>query len=54
MGSYQILNLHGHNFAIGVSQIVKDTYETIDGTSKTVLVSGLEVTGTDPLTITNA
>lgn len=46
-GGYQILDLSGHNYTRGVSFFVKGAHETIEGTRKVILVSGLEVEGTE-------
>lgn len=46
-GGYQILDLSGHSFTTGASGYVKGAYEKIEGTRKVILVSGLEVDGTE-------
>lgn len=46
-GGYQILDLSGHSFTTGVTGYVKDAYGKIEGTRKVILVSGLEVDGTE-------
>lgn len=46
-GGYQILDLSGHSFTTGVTGYVKGAYEKIEGTRKVILVSGLEVDGTE-------
>lgn len=46
-GGYQILDLSGHSFTSGVTGYVEGAYEKIEGTRKVILVSGLEVDGTE-------
>ena len=46
-GGYQILDLSGHNYTRGASHFVRGAHETIEGTRKVILVSGLEVEGTE-------
>ena len=46
-GGYQILDLSGHSFTTGATGYVDGAYEKIEGTRKVILVSGLEVDGTE-------
>lgn len=46
-GGYQILDLSGYSFTTGASVYVKGAYEKIEGTRKVILVSGLELDGTE-------
>lgn len=46
-GGYQILDLSGNAFTTGSTVYVKNAYEKIEGTRKVILVSGLEVDGTE-------
>lgn len=42
-GGYQILDLSGIDFRIGISQYVRGAYEKLESTRKAILVSGLTV-----------
>lgn len=46
-GGYQILDLSGTPFEMGVTSYVEGAYEKVEGTRKVILVSGLEVDGTE-------
>lgn len=46
-GGYQILDLSGISFTVGITKYVKGAYEKIEGTRKVILISGLEVDGTE-------
>lgn len=43
LGGYQILNLSKTPFTTGVTSYVADAYDSIEGTRKVILVSGLTV-----------
>lgn len=51
-GGYQIIDLSGHNFSDGVTSYAEGVYDTLEGTRKAILVSGLEYEG-DTITITD-
>lgn len=44
-GGYQIIDLSGHNFSDGVTSYANGVYDTLEGTRKAILVSGLEYEG---------
>ena len=45
-GGYQILDLKNTNFALGTGAVVSGAFETIRGTKKPILVSGIVIAGT--------
>lgn len=47
IGGYQIIDLENRPFTLGVGQQYKGLYEKIEGTRKPILVSGINVTGTE-------
>ena len=46
-GGYQILDLKNTNFALGTGAVVAGAFETIRGTKKPILVSGIVIAGTE-------
>ena len=44
-GGYQILDLKNTNFALGTGAVVAGAFETIRGTKKPILVSGIVIAG---------
>ena len=42
-GGYQILDLKNTNFALGTGAVVAGAFETIRGTKKPILVSGIKI-----------
>ena len=46
-GGYQILDLKNKSFALGTGAVVAGAFETIRGTKKPILVSGIVIAGTD-------
>lgn len=42
-GGYQILDLKNTNFALGTGALVAGAFETIRGTKKPILVSGIKI-----------
>ena len=46
-GGYQILDLKKTKFALGTGVKVPDTFATISGTKKPILVSGIKIAGTE-------
>ena len=46
-GGYQILDLKNHNFTSGSSYSYPGCYDLISGTKKAILVSGLNIAGTE-------
>ena len=42
-GGYQILDLKNTNFALGTAELVAGAFETIRGTKKPILVSGIKI-----------
>lgn len=46
-GGYQIINLEGRNFTEGEGQQFDGLYELIEGTDKTVYVSGVTINNTE-------
>ena len=46
-GGYQILDLKNTNFALGTGTVVAGAFETIKGTKKPILVSGIVIAGTE-------
>lgn len=44
-GGYQILDLKNTNFALGTGALVAGAFETIRGTKKPILVSGIVIAG---------
>ena len=46
-GGYQILDLKNTNFALGTGALVAGAFETIRGTKKPILVSGIVIAGTE-------
>ena len=46
-GGYQILDLKNKSFALGTGAVVAGAFETIRGTKKPILVSGIVIAGTE-------
>ena len=46
-GGYQILDLKNTNFALGTGTKVSGAFDTIAGTKKPILVSGIVIAGTE-------
>ena len=46
-GGYQILDLKNKSFALGTGAVVPGAFETIRGTKKPILVSGIVIAGTE-------
>ena len=46
-GGYQILDLKNKNITTGVGMVFDGIYDTIEGTQKAVLVSGLQLDETE-------
>ena len=46
-GGYQILDLKNTNFALGTGAVVAGVFDTIAGTKKPILVSGIVIAGTE-------
>ena len=46
-GGYQILDLKNTNFALGTGAVVAGAFDTISGTKKPILVSGIVIAGTE-------
>lgn len=46
-GGYQILDLRDRNFVIGAGSTINGAYETIEGTRKAILVSGIVIAGVE-------
>ena len=44
-GGYQILDLKSKSFALGTGAVVAGAFETIRGTKKPILVSGIVIAG---------
>ena len=44
-GGYQILDLKNKSFALGTGAVVAGAFETIRGTKKPILVSGIVIAG---------
>ena len=44
-GGYQILDLKNTNFTLGTGAVVAGAFETIRGTKKPILVSGIVIAG---------
>ena len=44
-GGYQILDLKNKSFALGTGAVVPGAFETIGGTKKPILVSGIVIAG---------
>ena len=44
-GGYQILDLKNKSFALGTGAVVAGTFDTIAGTKKPILVSGIVIAG---------
>ena len=42
-GGYQILDLKNTNFALGTGEVIAGAFETIRGTKKPILVSGIKI-----------
>ena len=42
-GGYQILDLKNTNFALGTGKVIAGAFETIRGTKKPILVSGIKI-----------
>lgn len=46
-GGYQIIDLEGRELESGVGMVYDDIYKKIEGTRKAILISGLNVGGTE-------
>ena len=46
-GGYQILDLKNKSFALGTGAVVAGAFDTIAGTKKPILVSGIVIAGTE-------
>ena len=44
-GGYQILDLKNTSFALGTGEVIAGAFETIRGTKKPILVSGIVIAG---------
>ena len=42
-GGYQILDLKNTNFALGTGEVIAGAFDTIFGTKKPILVSGIKI-----------
>lgn len=42
-GGYQIIDLKNKNLTDGVGMVYDDVYDTMEGTRKTVLITGMQV-----------
>lgn len=47
VGGYQIVDLGNRNFLPNVGQVFDGIYETIEGTRKPILVSGIQINGVE-------
>ena len=46
-GGYQILDLENKSFTLGTGAVVAGAFDTIAGTKKPILVSGIVIAGTE-------